>query len=139
VPGDTVGITPNRKEATMWLVTKYGFYSIVRAHGPDGPYGAPHPELMMIRARKQAHLVKLKTFHKGLGDIRETDHTDYPYRIIADRDVVALVVSQLMADVDYMNFKNAAHKEQPEDKQYHNFLHSVWSLGLRLTCPSRKP
>jgi len=38
----------------MWIMTPYGFFSIVRAHD-DNPHKVypppPHPELMMIRAR----------------------------------------------------------------------------------------
>jgi len=50
----------------MWLVTRHGFYSIVRAHTEAGE---PHPELMLIRARKHAHLVNPKRLHSGLNKL----------------------------------------------------------------------
>ena len=117
----------------MWLMTRYGFYSIVCAHQPDG---RPHRGLMMIRARKRAHLTNLKHFHRGLGPIITNRGTDYPYRIIARRAVVAPLVARLLADVDYSNFKGAAEENLPVDGAYRRFLHSVWGLGLRLT-PAR--
>jgi len=114
----------------MWLATKYGFYSVVCAHGV---HGEPSTTLMMIRARKHAHLAALKRFHPELGKIKKSVGTDYPYRIIARRDVVLLVVARLAADIEYKNFKNAAHDEAPGDGAYGRFLYEVWSRGLQLT------
>jgi len=117
----------------MWLATKHGFYSIVCAHGPDGK---PHPELMMIRARKHSHLVNLQRFHDDLGLIRKSEGTDYPYRIFAGRDVVLSMVARLAAEIYYDNFKGVVTITMPKDAAYKKFLHSVWGLGLRLT-PAR--
>jgi len=119
----------------MWLATRYGFFSIVHAH-KDGDAGKPHPELMMIRARKHEHLKRLKGLEQELPQILETAGTDYPYRIIARRAVVLRVVDRLAKDIDYTNFKNAAKEAAPNDTIYSNFLGRVWSTGLAMT-PAR--
>lgn len=115
----------------MWLMTRYGFYSIVCARDDTG---APHKELMMIRARKREHLERLKDFGDAFGEIKETEYTDYPYRIIAGRDVVVQLAARLMGEVDYSNFKKVAAgpKGTPGDKEYHRFLQFVWATGLHM-------
>ncbi|MBF0244759.1 MAG: hypothetical protein HQL31_05755 [Planctomycetes bacterium] len=119
----------------MWLSTKYGFFSIVCAHNDNGE---SHPNLMMVRARKEAHLEKLREFCPELGEIVHNKGTDYPCRIIAKRDVVIGMTTKLAADIDYNNFKNAAHDETPNDRDYLEFLHSVWGLGLHITPPNHR-
>lgn len=121
----------------MWLMTKHGFYSIVCAHDDKGQ---PHKNLMMIRARKKEHLERIMEYSGALGDIVETDNTDYPYRIIADRDVVVPLAGRLMDEVDYSNFKKAAAAPTgtPGDAAYQTFLHSVWASGLHMEPRGRK-
>lgn len=119
----------------MWLMTPFGFFSIVCAR--DGS-GRPHPRLRMIRARKQTHLEDLQRRYPQLGKIEYTAKTDYPYRIFAPATVVASVVVGLADNIDYDNFKGAAGSTVPNDHAYIDFLHTVWGAGLRLT-PGRKP
>lgn len=114
----------------MWLMTKHGFFSIVCAHDDKG---RPHKDLMMVRARKKEHLERLEVFGSIYHDIRETEHTDYPYRVIIDRDAAVLLVARLMEEVNYSNFKNAA-KAGTHEAEYNTFLHTVWAAGLRLTA-----
>lgn len=117
-------------------MTLYGFFSVVCAHG-DNPHNAypapPHPELMMIRARNRNHLEALKKRFAGLPEIDEKSGTDYPCRITAPRTDVLRVVAAMADGVDYTNFKNEAHKVNPNDKPFHTFLMSIWHLGLKLT------
>ncbi|MDA3799756.1 MAG: hypothetical protein PF692_11825 [Kiritimatiellae bacterium] len=110
------------------MMTKYGFFSVVCAHDDDGK---PHKSLMMIRSRKRSHLEKLKEFYE-LPEIIENTGTDYRYRIIADRDVTLAMMGKLAEDIDYSNFKNAAHKNCHDDWDYGDFLMSVWSEGLAM-------
>ena len=120
----------------MWIMTPYGFFSVVCAHG-DNAHNAypapPHPELMMIRARNRNHLEALKKRFAGLPEIDENSGTDYLCRITAPRAEVLRVVATMADDVDYTNFKSEAHKVSPNDKQFHTFLMSIWHLGLKLT------
>ena len=119
----------------MWIMTPYGFFSVVCAHatGPTASYGEAHPELMMIRSRNRNHLVALKSRFSGLPDIDEKSGTDYPCRITAPRADVLRVMASMAEDVDYTNFKNEAHKVSPNDKPFHTFLMSIWRRGLNLT------
>lgn len=120
----------------MWIMTPYGFFSVVCAHGYNAhnTYPAPpHPELMMIRGRNRNHLEALKKRFSGLPEIDENSGTDYPFRITAPRADVLRVVATMAEDVDYTNFKSEAHKVSPNDKSFHTFLMSIWHLGLKLT------
>lgn len=123
----------------MWIMTPYGFFSVVCAHatGPNAAYGEANPDLMQIRARNHNHLEALKSRFTGLPEIDENSGTDYPCRIIAPRDDVLRVVATMAEYVDYTNFKNEAHKATPKDRPFHNFLMSVWEIGLRLTPGGR--
>ena len=118
----------------MWIMAPYGFFSVVCAHatGPNASYGEAHPDLMQIRARNRKHLESLKNRFAGLPEIDKKSGTDYPCRIIAPRADVLRVVATMAEEVDYTNFKNEAHKVSPNDKPFHNFLMSIWHLGLKL-------
>jgi len=111
-------------------MTKHGFYSIVCAYDEQG---RPHEKLMMIRARKKEHLENINEHFGKIGDIVETDNTDYPVRIIAKREVVIPLVTRLMDEVDYSNFKNVCTiGVRCGDATYHTFLHSVWASSQRM-------
>ena len=80
----------------MWIATKLGFFSIVRAHAEGQPKTGshldkvPHDHLMMVRARDRRHLEALVDYVVDADlnyifdydDIVENKGTDYPYRII---------------------------------------------------------
>jgi hypothetical protein len=115
----------------MWLMTKYGFFSVVCAW-KDETDKTPHPDLMMIRARCRSHLENLQKRFKVLEGhtITETQNTDYPYRLLAPRADMAGVVSGLLEEIDYCNFKSEVHDTLPDDDSYQDFLLNVWSEGL---------
>ena len=117
----------------MWLMTKYGFFSIGCAWKTETD-NTPHPDLMMIRARSKAHLVNLQDRFKAFGKyaITETQDTDYPCRIIASKSDIANMLSQLLEEIDYCNFKDEVPNTLPNDARYHHFLLRVWSEGLYL-------
>ena len=58
----------------MWLMTPFGFFSIVCATGKGGK---PHPDLRMVRARKRTHLQALRARHPDLPPLKATKRTDY--------------------------------------------------------------
>ena len=126
----------------MWIMTKYGFFSIVRARSnrvSDRIQVRPHPNLMMIRARNRDHLEALRAAFTLSGDIVATKNTDYPYRVIVSREVVGQIMIDLTLDVVYTNFKDEVHRARPDDEPFHAFLTSVWHLGLHLTPGHRQP
>lgn len=115
----------------MWLATTYGFFSICCAHDCKTAKTAkkPHATRMMIRARSEEHLKALRLRFPNLPPVTSTPQVDYPFRIIADRGVVFDVVSALVAEVRYTNFKNEVKATTPEDEAYQNFLAATWREG----------
>lgn len=117
----------------MWIMTKYGFFSIVSAWTSETDR-IPHPDLMMIRARRKTHLENLKHNFATLQGyaITETGNTDYPFRMITPKFVIDGVVVDLVRCIDYTNFKNEVHEAMPLDPAYNVFLMGIWSKGVAM-------
>jgi hypothetical protein len=64
----------------MWIFLPEGFFSVACAHKPDGSVDA---NVVMIRARRKAHLQNLqKRFPAMAGaEILVTPNNDYRYRV----------------------------------------------------------
>ena len=121
----------------MWIMAPYGFFSIVCTE--DGPAGLPSATHMYIRARRREHLVILKrAMPFKLGPIKTGTGTDYRYRITAPRELALRVVGEIADGIDYMNFKNEAHRVAPDDSVYHQFLTRVWGLGYDMTNAAKR-
>ena len=60
----------------------------------------------------------------------ETQNTDYPYRLLAPAADMSIVLSGLLAEIDYCNFKSEVHDTLSDDDSYQDFLMNVWSEGL---------
>jgi hypothetical protein len=86
----------------VWIFTKHGFFSIVRAEpSADGT------ELVMVRARVRTDLERLAAHSNiELGPIRQWPDRDYPYRVVIARADWASVLVDLAMDIDYPNFKS---------------------------------
>ncbi|AQT70090.1 hypothetical protein STSP2_03292 [Anaerohalosphaera lusitana] len=112
----------------MWLCTRYDFFSVVR--GDD----RISPGKVMVRARKAGHLRNLQGRFAELRDVplKTSSTTDYPCRLVVNREVWARIGAELAADIDYTNFKNAAGGELADDSDYSEFLHEVWWKGMQL-------
>lgn len=121
----------------MWLFTKYGFYSAVCARQGDGSHSrAVDPSRIMVRTRLRSHLENLqKRFPAELGAIQimEFPGTDYACRLFVDKADWVKVVSVLVGEMDYDNFKGKVHEFQRADASgYEEALHDVWSVMHRL-------
>lgn len=120
----------------MWIMTPYGFFSIVQVN--EGPPHRVDVNVMQIRARNRAHLEALKEAARiSLPPIRAKGGTDYPYRIITTREVVGKIMIDIVCDINYKNFKGEVTGWRG-DYTFVDFLHKVWHLGLALT-PGRSP
>jgi hypothetical protein len=117
---------PEMKGKTMWLCTKYGFFSVVCAW-KDNVQGKVDFHKLMIRSRKKKHLENLLESFSLDYEIIESKNTDYRYRIIVEKPVFAELVKLAVSGIDYTNFKNKA--ASIKDFQYLNFLHNVWEEG----------
>lgn len=99
----------------MWLFTTIGAFSVV--------CDQRRPGNLLVRARESRHLEALRrrfTFlHKKR--IQHTPDRDYCCRMSILQKDWAVCVSNLAADIDYDNFKNAV-----PIGEYNNALHAVW-------------
>lgn len=102
----------------MWLVTARGFYSVV-ADTTD-----PAGERLLIRARVRSDLEALRGLLPAL-EIEETPDRDYRFRARASKRAFAGVVFNLVAEVDYPNFKNAVAARQGRERAH--VYSGVWA------------
>ena len=112
----------------MWLMTKYGFYSIVQKQ--PGEYH--------VRSRERKDIENLVTrLPLAQVQIIETKRSDYAFRIIVKKEDVMAIMKFLGETIDYDNFKN---KIGQTPDQRHKPYHEVWRiLGEALGAYGRKP
>jgi hypothetical protein len=90
---------------------------------------------MMIRARDLEHIEQLQARFPALKeyDIKESTRNDYRFRIIAPKAVWQEVMTALIEEQDYDNFKGAVDSAwgttTPEQRRYHDLLMKVWSAA----------
>jgi len=110
----------------MWLFTRHGFYSVTRS--------TKEPDKLQVRARTRGDLENLAGFLITrdqptcilLGrdmEIIETPAADYRYRWIVEPGDWLIISVELMADIQYHNFK-----DQIKDHERHNDYLGVWSI-----------
>lgn len=109
----------------MWLMTRFGFFSIVQKPG-DAEAGT-----LTVRARVRADLEALQTAYlPELGEIAENAGTDYRYRAHVSREALAAALEQVVLDIDYGNFKSVVQKSQGSQRS--NLYHQVWEVLCHL-------
>lgn len=123
----------------MWLFTRYGFFSAVCARQGDGSGQPVDPTRMMVRARRREHLESLL---QRFGDrlsvspaIQESKNADYRYRIFMPKAEWAALLTAITNDVDYDNFKDAAHEQldgTTAGRAYTHALTDVWDVMYEL-------
>jgi hypothetical protein len=121
----------------MWIFTKHGFFSAVCARKGNGKRGQPvDPDRIMVRARVRSHLEVLKQRFADLlaeCEIKDFAGTDYAFRIFVPKTVWAQVVSGLVEETDYDNFKEEAARHQGRaGAAYVHSLSEVWSVMNQL-------
>lgn len=120
----------------MWLFTRHGFYSITRSR--------VEPDKVQIKARCKRHLQNLQAHFtidgvSLLGEILETQGTDYRWQIIADPDTAQIVLARLAEEIDYPNLKDECHKTLPHDNPYIESLDRAWSTMYQLQRGAFRP
>jgi hypothetical protein len=109
----------------MWILSRYGFFSIVEKP-EDRARGT-----LTVRARVREDLDELREhMMASLGPTTETTGTDYRFRAIAPRADVANALAQLAADIDYSNFKDEVERRQGTQRA--DVYAQVWSCLLPL-------
>jgi len=119
----------------MWIFTRYGFVSIVCARKADGSIDE---DTLMVRARSRKHLETLRArfpeseFAKA--EIISNAGTDYRFRVIVSKTGWAMVVSELVTEQTWSNFKNEASgyaNKMKSSTTYIHALHQVWEVMFR--------
>ncbi len=127
----------------MWMMTKYGFYSVVE-HRDD-------PQTVLIRARARKDLEELCEVADSLSRqygsrvatgftpdrILLDDTADYRFRLIVPRQAWMEVTLHLCEGVDYANFKNAVKERDPDRADVYmrvwSALYSIQTATKRLS------
>jgi hypothetical protein len=106
----------------MWLMTNFGFFSIVKKEGE--PY-------LTVRARAKQDLLNLKErYLPAMGAIEVSDYNDYQYRVRVPREVFAEALEDIALDIDYPNFKNSVADKQGKARArlYGDVWHQLMEL-----------
>lgn len=104
----------------MWICLNDAFLSIVSKDCP--------PDCLLVRARRKGDIER--TF-PGF-EVRESVGTDYRYRAVVPRRVVADTIAERLETVDYGNFKDSV-----ADEDLHQAYMRVWSVMYGLQPPHR--
>jgi hypothetical protein len=99
----------------MWIASKYGFISIV-AHWDD-------PNVFLIRAREKEDLLAL--FEEEM--ILETPDADYAFRVLIGKEKAMALLTDMLNEVDYPNFKSAVGRN-PDQKHKVHAYQEIWSI-----------
>lgn len=101
----------------MWLMTKYGFYSIVQKS----------PGCYHVRSREKQdieNLIKAANLSSDIS-IHESSEADYRFRIIVDQAILTSIFQYLGSSIDYDNFKGRIDRTTD---QSHKPYHRVWRV-----------
>ena len=105
----------------MWLMTKHGFYSIVRKK-----QGEFH-----VRARVRKDLENLQERDPLAGrEIQASKETHYPYRLVVGQAEVLKMLRFLGETLDYSNFKDTV-ADTPDQAAKHDLYAQFWGMALR--------
>lgn len=105
----------------MWIVTRHGFCSVVQKHGDS---------FLTVRSRVFEDIdylaKRIKQMQGYYPPISKSDHSDYRYRFEINHHVFAQLISALIEEIDYPNFK--ATQKPPRERIYTR----VWAdmMGL---------
>ncbi len=99
----------------MWLMTSKSFLSVVHKDCA--------PDELLVRSRMKGHIEALFPDAK----VTEATHTDYRYRAVLPREVVAKALADQVMNLKYNNYKNTV-----KNSRFHDALASVWFIMARL-------
>jgi len=112
------------RRCNLWLFTAKGMFSVVE-HKDD-------PNTMVVRARIENDIKNIQQMFVDQGyekpEILQMSHSDYKFRIFVNRKEWINVMTRLMADLNYTNFKNAAAKEDDFERLRSQAYTSIWFI-----------
>lgn len=113
----------------MWLFTNFGFFSVVQKPGDS---------LLTIRARAASDLDRLRTeYLPTLSPTATGGGTDYPFRAKTDRKALGVAMQQMVADLNYSNFKSEVAKQLGSERAH--VYGKVWEDLLAIEKEKPKP
>jgi hypothetical protein len=116
----------------MWLVTTFGFYSVVCKPWDRGK------QTLTVRARAREDLETLRAkYLPALGEIAEDESADYRFRAQAPREDVARAFAEAVRDIDYDNFKAAITERMgfARERIYHDAWRAFLAIQQRKGSP----
>lgn len=105
----------------MWLFTTRGFYSVVQ-HRDE-------PEKLIVRTRVREDIEALRELIPEIEPF-SGGSSDYRWRATVTKAEWVVALAQLVADLDYPNFKNAVAKQQGRDRA--NAYYAIWDEMVKL-------
>jgi hypothetical protein len=116
----------------MWLITPFGFYSVVAKSGDkqDG--------LLTIRSRVKSDLEAHRELVPSVGPSTESKQTDYRYRAKAKAKDIAMGFGSMIEKIDYSNFKDKVAEAQGDFRAslYGKVWNSLYELQENETAAS---
>lgn len=107
----------------MWIASEIGFVSIVA--------DMQQPGCLLVRARAREDLERFRQRLELPGvEIRETPRADYRFKLSAPKAEVAVLVAELLLDVEYNNFKQ--HTLATFGPRREDVYHQAWEAFLRI-------
>jgi len=106
----------------MWVMTDFGFFSIVQKPGDN---------FLTVRARAAEDLIALRERCPELSPVEEGGGTDYPFRAKASHEALARVMYGVVTDISYSNFKNRIKQTQGADRAH--IYGQVWGTLLQIS------
>ena len=109
----------------MWLLTTFGFFSIVEKPEDRGA------GTLTVRARVRGDLVSLRAkYLPGIGEIQATPDGDYAWRVRVPKADLAAALGRIALDIDYANFKSevAEHMGYAREQIYHEVWEALAAL-----------
>lgn len=106
----------------MWIFTTQGFYSVV-THRTDS-------DTLIVRSRAREDIEALREQIPGIEPFEDPE-ADYRHRAYVSRSEWLAAAAQLIADLDYDNFKSEVARRQGSDRA--RVYGHVWGdlLGLQ--------
>jgi hypothetical protein len=114
----------------MWLFTKHGFYSAVQDRD--------NPARIWVRARAKADLENLRKEFRLSQQIVRSPRADYGWRLKLRRKTWEKIAAQLVASIDYSNFKDAVKACADQQDKLDAYM-QVWSAMARYQDREEQP
>jgi hypothetical protein len=111
----------------MWLITNFGFFSIVQK---------PGERVLTVRSRVEDDLDRLRArYLPTLGPTATGVGTDYLHRAKVSHSDLAEAMPAIVGDITYSNFKDKVGECQGYDREA--IYHHVWDVLFQLQEGSR--